>query len=257
MQDQGSDAVSMFDRHFLVERADNQSALQEAQRLRHQVFRLERGILPGHAQARLEADEFDHASHHVILRQRRSGQAVGTARLIVGGWQDGRIGGFPMLRYCAPGMLRDLPMGTTAEISRFALSKVRRQGGACMDGLLRYGLMRGILRISLDLGLTHWCALMEPSLLRLLRVAGIDFAPLGPAVEAHGLRQPSAAAITRILADGAHRCPELYGFVAGAERTACHRRWGSGAGHAFHGMAGDGVARADHNRLAQARVQAA
>src|SRR3954454_1724840 len=41
-----------------------------------------------------------------------------------------------------------------------------------------------------DAGLTHWCALMEPSLVRLLYATGVHFAPLGPMVDAYGRRQP-------------------------------------------------------------------
>ncbi|MBX9698112.1 MAG: GNAT family N-acetyltransferase [Acetobacteraceae bacterium] len=215
-----SSSVFALERHFVVERVTCGTALREAQRLRHQVFRLERDILPATTPARLEADEFDETSHHVVLRERRSGDVVGTARLVIGGVRNGRVDGFPMLHYCEPEILDTLPMGTTAEISRFALSKARRHQGEAADRLLRYALMRGILRISHDIGLTHWCALMEPSLMRLLRAAGIDFKALGPAVEAHGLRHPCAAAITRVLAEGSRRSPELYGFVAGVERAA-------------------------------------
>ena len=216
MHIQTRDAVSMLDRHFAVEIADTRETLREALRLRHQVFCLERKILPGPAEARLETDEFDGNSHHVLLRHRPSGEVVGTARLVRGTCVEGRVTGLPMLRYCAPDLLSGLPIATTAEISRFALSKTRRHTGEISDRLLRYGIMRGILGLSLELGLTHWCALMEAPLLRLLRAAGIGFVPLGPAVQAYGLRQPSAASISRVMADGSHRCPELYRFVAGA-----------------------------------------
>jgi N-acyl amino acid synthase of PEP-CTERM/exosortase system len=38
--------------------------------------------------------------------------------------------------------------------------------------------------------MTHWAAVMEPALLRLLTRLGIHFNPLGPLVEYHGRRQP-------------------------------------------------------------------
>lgn len=209
------DAIARLDRLFTVEVATDGPARQDAQRLRHQVFCLERGILPGDA-IPLESDGHDDACHHVLLRRRRTGEPVGTARLVIGTWRDGGPSGFPMLEYCEPRLLRDLPMGTTAEISRFAISKSRREQGDAADHLLRYALMRGILQASLDLGLTHWCALMEASLLRLLRGAGVRFVALGASVEAHGLRQPSAAGIPGVLESGAERCPDLYRFVARA-----------------------------------------
>jgi N-acyl-L-homoserine lactone synthetase len=187
------------------------------------VFRLERGILPGRPGEALEADEYDARSRHVVLRNRGSGEVVGTARLVTGP-REWSSRGLPMLHYCGADLLRDLPMRTTGEISRFALSKRRRATGGTSEPLLRLGLMRGILRASLELGLTHWCALMEPTLLRLLRATGVRFVPLGPLVEAYGLRQPSVAAIHLALADGRRRRPDLYGFVAGTSGSEHLRR---------------------------------
>jgi N-acyl-L-homoserine lactone synthetase len=215
MNAQNIEAVATLDRHFIVEVADSQEALREAQRLRHQVYCLERKLLPERTAERLETDEYDATSHHVVLRQRRNGEVVGTARLVLGERGAGGCpSGLPMLHYCSPELLRDLPMGTTAEISRFAISKARRQVGDTSDRLLRYALMRGILSVSLELRLTHWCALMEPSLLRMLRSAGVSFMPLGPAVDCSGLRLPSAATVGSTLLSGSHRCPDLYRFVA-------------------------------------------
>lgn len=184
---------------------------------------MERGILPNRSGSTIEADEFDDRSRHVVLRNREDGEVVGTARLVAAAHQCPQPD-LPMLRYCSPDLLRDLPIRSTGEISRFALSKRRRPVGTPPDRLLRLGLMRGILRASLELGLTHWCALMEPTLLRLMRSSGVRFTALGPLVEAHGLRQPSAAAIDFTLADGRRRHPEFYRFVAGKSVTPHGRR---------------------------------
>jgi N-acyl-L-homoserine lactone synthetase len=208
------DAVALLERHFTVEVAETVEALREAQHLRHQVFCLERKLWPGQGSERLETDDYDTHSRHVLLRQVRTGEVLGTARLVLGTEIGGQAARLPMLKYCAPDLLRDLPIATTAEISRFAISKARRQAGSNSDRLLRYALMRGILGVSQALGLTHWCALMEPSLLRLLRAAGVGFEPLGPAISAYGLRLPAAAEIGSTLISGAYRCPDLYRFVA-------------------------------------------
>lgn len=217
MQIHQNEAVAGFERHFSVEVAHTRDALHEALRLRHQVYCLERKLLPDQADEGLETDAYDRGSHHVVLRKRCSGEVVGTARLVLGARVAGKPAGLPMLHYCAPDLLGALPMTTTAEISRFAISKARRQAGSTSDSLLRYALMRGILGVSLELGLTHWCALMEPSLLRLLRGAGVGFVPLGPAVDCSGLRLPSAAAIDSTLISGAYHCPDLYRFVAATQ----------------------------------------
>ena len=217
------DGVAALARRVTVEIADTPEALREAQRLRHQVFCLERQILPGTTQPGVESDEYDSASHHVLLRDGERGIAIGTARLVVPSRPRAAPAGaarLPMLRYCPAELLATLPVGSTGEISRFAISKAYRDAGGASDRLLRFALMRGILSVSLDIGLTHWCALMEPSLMRLLRAAGIGFAPLGPLVQAFGLRQPCAAPIESVLVEGSRRCPDLYRFVAGRRAAA-------------------------------------
>jgi N-acyl-L-homoserine lactone synthetase len=191
-------ALLATDRDFEVGLVETQGALREAQRLRYQVFCLERGILPGRAGSALETDEHDARSHHLVLRRRGDGELVGTVRFVVGS-RDRPTTSFPMQRYCDPRLFRDLPLETLGEISRLALSKRRRLPGCPSDALLRLLLMRGVLNVSGGLGLTHWCAIMECSLLRLLRATGVHFAPLGP-MEAYGLRQPSIAAIDTVRA---------------------------------------------------------
>jgi N-acyl amino acid synthase of PEP-CTERM/exosortase system len=50
------------------------------------------------------------------------------------------------------------------------------------------------------MGLTHWIAVMERSLLRLHESNAIRFEPLGPLVSYHGIRQPASGAIQAVLA---------------------------------------------------------
>ena len=47
--------------------------------------------------------------------------------------------------------------------------------------------------------MTHWCAVMEPTLLRLLRMTSIYFHPLGPVVDYHGKRQPCFNRLDHLL----------------------------------------------------------
>jgi N-acyl-L-homoserine lactone synthetase len=213
MRHQDATAAVMLDRDFEVELADTAAAIREAQQLRHQVFCIERGFLPGSADA-FEADEYDGRSRHVTLRCRASGALVGTVRLVARQteWAPGSL---PMLRHCDPALFGMLPAHTTGEISRFSLSKRRRSEGRTPEPLLRLGLMQGILRASRELGLTHWCALMEPTLLRLLNASGVRFLPLGPTVEYCGRRQSAVAAIDFALADGRRRRPDLYNLLVG------------------------------------------
>jgi N-acyl-L-homoserine lactone synthetase len=167
----------------------------ECLRLRYQVYCVEKGFEPGCNG--LEMDRFDDQARHVLLVHRQSGEPVGTVRVIPPS-KAVSIDDFPMAVACSKGRLNDLPARTTGEISRFAVSKQRRI--SCGAGkMIRLGLMQGVLRVSVDLGLTHWCAIMEPILLRLLQRNAIHFAPLGPLVDYHGMRQPSYADIGRVL----------------------------------------------------------
>lgn len=206
------DAISAAKRDYLVEVAESADVLLEVQQLRYQVFCAERSIFSAQSESMIEADEYDSNSRHVVIRNSRNGEVVGTVRLVLTCPERGSSS-LPMQRYCSPSVFRDLPMQSTAEISRFALSKQRRSTNCPSDSLLRLGLMQGILRISSELELTHWCATMERSLLRLLRGAGVHFAPVGPMVEIFGLRQPSVAEIGSVLTRGKRQCPDLYAFI--------------------------------------------
>jgi N-acyl-L-homoserine lactone synthetase len=189
--------------------ADTPGLLSEVFRLRYQVYCVEKGYEPGYDG--MESDEFDSDARHVLLIHRASGEPVGTVRIVPSSPTSG-LRGLPMTAVCAPGLLRNLPARTTGEISRFALSKQRRM--SCRAGsMVRLGLMQGVLRLSGELGLTDWCAIMEPMLLRLLQMNAIHFAPLGPLVEHHGLRQPSYGNIARVLAQMRAQQWDVWNYV--------------------------------------------
>ena len=65
--------------------------------------------------------------------------------------------------------------------------------------MMRLGLIQVLLQMSAQYGITHWCAVMEPTLLRMLAGMAIRFNPIGPPVEYHGLRQPCSCNIAEIL----------------------------------------------------------
>lgn len=189
--------------------ADTPELVSECLRLRYQVYCLEKGFEPGCNG--LETDIFDEHARHVLLIHRASGEPIGTVRVISPS-DVIRRDDFPMAQACPSGLLNDLPVRTTGEISRFAVSKQRRVSCGASK-MIRLGLMQGVLRLSVDLGLTHWCAIMEPILLRLLQRNAIHFAPLGPLVEYHGMRQPSYADIGRVLSRTRHEQSDNWDYV--------------------------------------------
>lgn len=212
MDQRNRDAIVLAKQNFIVEIVETPDVLHEAQQLRHQVFCTERNIFSDQRQSKSEADEYDARSRHVVVRHRTDGEVVGTVRVVITA-PGRRMSSLPMQRHCDPSVFHNLPLHSTAEVSRFALSKQRRSIGLPSDTLLRLGLMQGVLRVSSELRLTHWCAVMERSLLRLLQGVGVHFAPVGPLIELYGLRQPSIAEINTVLFRGRQQCPELYAFI--------------------------------------------
>lgn len=205
-----SDAVEAASEELFIEQATTLRQVEKAQRLRYRVYCEERGFEPG--VDGLETDEFDGAARHVLVRSRVTGATLGTVRVVLPPPEGGQDG-FPMNRVCAPFVLAPLPIRATGEISRFALTRERAGVSAAAGALMRLCLMRGIVQVSAEAGLTHWCAIMETSLLRLLRATAIHFVPVGPKVEYHGTRQPAVAAIDTILGRIRLEQPVVWSYI--------------------------------------------
>lgn len=201
--------VGNIDSEIEVTLADTPELVAECFRLRYQIYCLERNFEPGCDG--YETDEFDRFSQHVLLSYRETGEALGTVRLILPSRHTG-LSRLPIARVCEPELLSCLPAGTTGEISRFAISKQRRQSYR-FGALVRLGLMQGVMKLSYRLGLTHWCAVMDPVLIRLLGIHSINFLPLGPLVEYHGWRQPTAADIGAVCQRVRLEQPSVWEYV--------------------------------------------
>ena len=72
------------------------------------------------------------------------------------------------------------------------------------------GLFVAVVRMSAEHGITHWCAVMEPALLRLLRRFSVRFDLAGSLIDYRGKRQPCVAAVDAILARGYHECHDAW-----------------------------------------------
>lgn len=190
--------------------ANTPSLIRKSFELRHQVYCVERRFLEGFGG--LEYDGFDEHSEHLVLVSRRSRAVIGTVRL-VRGIPSRPDRSYPMQLVSPSGLLREAPLATTAEVSRFAISKERRN--SISAPLLRLALIQGLVRRSAELGITHWCAVMERSLLRLLAGSAIHFRPLGPSVEYHGIRQPCLTELAEMLDRVARERPELWAYLTG------------------------------------------
>lgn len=239
-----------FSSWFEVRQASTPALADEAFRLRYQVYCIENPFenAAEHVDG-LERDEFDAHSEHTLLIHRLTGQTVGAVRLVLP--RPGALDrSFPIQQVCSDPLLWDpeaFPLETMGELSRFALSKeVRRRSTDGFYGVsvraaapseagerrsappLRLGLMQGIVRMSAEVGLTHWCAVMEPSLLRILRSTAIHFEPIGPLVNFHGVRQPCYGDIRMILTRLRRAQPEVWDLLTEGgelwERLTASRR---------------------------------
>lgn len=211
------EAIAAFHAAFEIEDADAPPLRGAAFRLRHRVYCVETGYEPAREDGQ-ETDPWDAVARHIVVRERGAGEVVGTVRLIP--QVAGVAGSLPMQRVCGDcGALAALPP-STGEVSRFALSKELRGDAAAKAGpALRLGLVRGLVAVSGRLGLTHWCALMERRLLRLLRSTGIHFADAAPPVELRGLRVPCHVEIAAMLEQMRVERPAVFAFLTDDGRS--------------------------------------
>jgi N-acyl-L-homoserine lactone synthetase len=205
-----ADAIRFASDEMLVEVAQTSLQVTEAQRLRYKVYCEERSFEPG--ADGLEQDPYDVHSRHVIVRSKNNGAIYGTVRIVLSNATGGQDS-YPMSRICEPHVLAPLPVSATGEISRFALTRDRQGISAAASALMRLFLMRGIVAVSGAHCLTHWCAIMETSLLRLLRATAIHFEAVGPTVEFHGTRQPAVGGIATVLGRIRLEQPLVWGFI--------------------------------------------
>lgn len=205
-----ADAIDAASSEISVEIATTPEQVLEAQRLRYRVYCEERGFEPG--VDGLEQDAFDDASRHILVRSKATGMVYGTVRVVLAP-DKSEHDSFPMNQVCEKFVLAPLPTSATGEISRFALSRDRLGISSAASAMMRLFLMRGIVEVSGQAGLTHWCAIMETSLLRLLRATAIHFQPVGPTVEHHGTRQPSIGAVGTVLDRILREQPLVWKFI--------------------------------------------
>lgn len=229
------DVLRHFDAVFSETPVSSPKDIEEAFRLRYQVYCLDRGFEDATAcPDGQERDQYDDAALHCLLRDRIGRHPLGTARVVTTIGSASGIDSLPLAEYApeeSMEILRALPGASTAEVSRVAITRsardILRQAAEarpgttgetpqCFEKLLPYmtlGLFRSIIRVSVRQGLTHWCLAAEPSLLRRLRSLGLHFQPAGPLVEHRGLRQICYAEITALLARAEIERPEVWDIM--------------------------------------------
>lgn len=209
-----SENLTVSHESFVFRKIDSQALLQEAFRLRFQVYCRECNFIKESDYPQgYETDALDKHSLHFGGFD-LEGKMVGAVRLILPG-----CGKFPIEEHCPvldvdpKVILRE----RCAEISRLTISKLyrRRANDNFYDRLqvedqqfgdrgeffmrmrrvrpMAYGLYKAMHQESKRLGITHWFALMEKSLWLLLRINGFVFKPIGPEVDFYGMVMPYIA----------------------------------------------------------------
>jgi N-acyl-L-homoserine lactone synthetase len=199
-------------RDFAIEIADTPGQMLECHRLRHQVYCVEREYLLGGEG--VEVDAFDARSRHALLRERFSGEVVGTVRLVLPD-HDALESSFPVQAVCRVPLPDHVTLHSTAEISRVAISKDRRSEIETPPTLLRLALFRAVVMLTAQHSITHWCAAMERTMLRLLKISGIHFLPHGGLVDHHGPRQPCFSEVASLLSRMRLERPDAWSFITG------------------------------------------
>lgn len=212
--------IDIYRRWFEVVPADTDALREKAYRLRYQVYCVENPYEdPAGNPSGLETDEFDSHSEQSLLIHRPSGLVAGTVRIVLP-LSKTPDRSFAIQRICDDPALRDpkrFPIDRIGEISRFSISKDFRKrrddlkypaplspSGKKEDERriiphMTLGLIEALVKMSVRYKLTHWCAVMEPQLLRLLSRLGIYFEHIGPLVQYHGLRQPCIVPLDVLL----------------------------------------------------------
>ena len=217
-EEQDWDLASLFDSTFEVVTARRPDLLDQVHKLRYEVYCVENAFeSPENHPNEREIDAFDAHAVHSALIHRASGNVVGCVRLILPATgSESQLPIQDIVGEADRGPLDGLPKDRTAEISRYAVSKSfrRRRGEDLYPDVgfpyaarinerrvmphVTLGLLRGALQLCVEHGITHLCAVMEPSLLRLTSRMGLTFHPVGPKVNYHGIRQPTFAVLDEL-----------------------------------------------------------
>ena len=225
-----------FNRQFILGYGDDASLSLANMRLRYQVWCVENNYFPlSSFSDGIERDEYDKRSLYVVLSSQIRDLDIATARVVLHDPSDNAarfpIEQFIMLRRHERDAYLSVPRELVGEISRFCVSKVFRRrarefstthGIAPNEGVgegkrnfsyITLGLFKGLVAVSLAAKLEYWYALMEPSLLKMLKIYGIHFKAIGPTVNYYGVRQPCMAPIESVLDGIRKNSDEIGEFV--------------------------------------------
>jgi len=181
-------------RHQVHRRAVTDDRLSAIQRLRYEVYCLERKFRDAadYPDGR-EHDEYDPHSTHICATD-ATGAVVGTVRLV----HHSPLG-LPVQQHGARLAVPadELERRRTAEVSRLILAKQYRKH-TIDQPLLLWGLFARMYEESCRLGIGYWVAAMEEGLWRLLRRFGFPVDPIGDAIDYFGPVVPFGVVVSAL-----------------------------------------------------------
>lgn len=239
------DLLTHFTKYFEILRADTPALLEEAFRLRYEVY-CQEGLLPGfHPEDYpdgLERDiyDYEHRSVHSLLRHRATGTNAGTVRLVCA--DPARVDAlFPVEvasgaaiepEYRAASQLRRC----IAEYSRLILAKqfrLRAGEARWADGVAEVmdsgqerderrapthpilGLLKAGMIMSWERRVCYWYAGMEPRLDRRFRQFALALRPISLTIDYHGPCRVHWGYLPDVLAHMRERRREVWRLLTG------------------------------------------
>lgn len=229
-----NDMYQNFQKYFEIVVVDTTELLEQVYRIRYQILCVEQrlpGFDPESCPNEKEKDSYDSHSCHVLLRYRPTGNFIGTARLILPGLSKSeKLLPVELYGQTDPALcnIKALPRMQTAEISRFLVTnqfdrrkderrkdqrrkeitetdsdkrgeKDRRSTDRRTGLSIGLILMSGVLRMSVKYNIRHWFMVTEPALNKLMSFYGLNFNPIGPPVNYHGMRRSYYVKVEDVL----------------------------------------------------------
>jgi N-acyl amino acid synthase of PEP-CTERM/exosortase system len=167
--------------------------------IRHEVYVEEEGWEPASLNG-LECNRFDDRAVHILVRDRESGEGLGTARIVLPASSAD-----PDLPWCGmfPEWKRILTAwGKTCEVSRLAVPRRVMRSHHIDKEVKRFilpCLIKGIINAAQRRQLRSTVLLAEEWLLHRLALFGIKFDVVGVPVEHHGIRVPCHRDVEKIV----------------------------------------------------------
>jgi N-acyl-L-homoserine lactone synthetase len=195
--------------------------IKNSMRLRYDVYCLRKGWETAEAfPDRLESDEFDEHAVHILLIERQTGLAVGSARIVFAdpSAPHARLPSFALGPDFRDAAGRSLPLASTVEISRLT---VLRAGDAPDPGApetngrvsLALGLLKGVGQAMADAQATHGCFLGSRSLKRMMEGFGFRFYDFGLTLEHRGTRSFLWRDWAALMTDIHDRRPDVWRYL--------------------------------------------